>query len=188
MKGQISVFVIVLGLVVCLVSGTPTCVRAQDVVLDDLVVITAEVVGIDYVDRALVLLKSDGDVVVIEVSYEARNFDQIELGDMVKAQYYESVAIYLGDRGESPGGSVGLVTARSEAGEKPAGIAVETVDVSASVDRIDKNKRFLYLKGPDGRTTKVKVKQSNKKFNSLSPGDSVLVRYTEAIAISVGKP
>ncbi len=188
MKIRKSVFSIALGLILCLAAGVSAGDKDQKVILDELTVITAEVVGIDYIDRALVLLGPDGDVVVVEVTEEARNFDQIELGDMVKIEYYESVTLYLGYKGETPGESIGQVSARSEKGDKPAGIMVETVDISASVERIDRNRRLLWLKGPDGRTTKVKVGESHKKFNSLSPRDSIHIRYTEATAISVETP
>lgn len=188
MKFRKSVFSIALGLILCLAAGASGQDKDQKVILDDLTVITAEVVGIDFIDRALVLLGPDGDVVVVEVTEEARNFDQIELGDMVTVEYYESVTLYLGNKGETPGESVGHVTARSEKGEKPAGFVVETVDISASVERIDRNRRFLWLKGPDGRTTKVKVGEQHKNFNSLSPRDTIHIRFTEAIAISVETP
>ena len=188
MKIRKSVFSIVLVLSLCLTAGVSAGDKDEKVLLDELTVIEAEVVGIDFVDRALVLLGPDGDVVVLEVTEEARNFDQIELGDIVTVEYYESVTLFLGNKGETPGESVGMVTARSEKGDKPAGIMVETVDITASVERIDRNRRFLWLKGPDGRTTKVKVGEEHKKFNSLSPRDAIHVRYTEAIAISVETP
>jgi nucleoid-associated protein YgaU len=46
-------------------------------------------VGIDKADRTVALLGPEGDVVEVEVSSEARNFDQIEIGDKVKVEYYE---------------------------------------------------------------------------------------------------
>ena len=67
-------------------------------------------------------------------------------------------------------------------------MVIETTDVTAVVDRIDKNRRFLYLKGPDGRTTKIHVKHSIKAFDTMGPGDAIHARYTEAFAISVTKP
>lgn len=118
----------------------------------------------------------------------ARNFDQIEVGDQVKAQYYESVALYLGKRGQKPEESAGLVVARSAKGDKPAAVAVEAVDISATVQAIDRTKRTVTLKGPDGKLLTTKVDKSVKVFDTLRVGDSIHARYTEAIAISVEKP
>ena len=65
---------------------------------------------------------------------------------------------------------------------------METVDVSATVQAIDKKKRTVTLKGPDGKKFKTKVDKSVKAFDTLKVGDSIHVRYTEAIAISVETP
>ena len=50
-------------------------------------VITASVVGIDKEDRTLTLRGPQGNVVTVEVPDEVRNFDQLEVGDTVKAPY-----------------------------------------------------------------------------------------------------
>ena len=81
-----------------------------------------------------------------------------------------------------------MITARSAKGEKPAGVAVEAVDVSATIAAIDKKKRMVTLEMPDGRMVNTKVDKSVKAFETLKKGDSVHARYTEAIAISVERP
>ena len=81
-------------------------------------VITGEIVGIDYLDRIVILLMDDDEVITLEVSEEARNFDQVELGDIVEIEYYESVDIYLGKRGETPGETEGMIIARSAKGRQ----------------------------------------------------------------------
>jgi hypothetical protein len=101
MKTKLSLGWIVLSMAACLALGAAATVYAQEGVdLGDGVVITAEVVAIDRVDRTVALLGPDGDVVEMEVGYEARNFDQIAVGDQVKVAYYESVALYMGKPGE----------------------------------------------------------------------------------------
>jgi hypothetical protein len=164
MKTKMSIFSIAVSLVVLLALQIPTHVSAQGVELGDGVVITAEVVAIDRVDRTLAL------------------------GDQLRIEYYESVAIYLGKPGTQPEATAGLVAARSKKGDKPAGVVVETVDVSATIQAIDKKKRTVTLKLPDGKTVTTKVDKSVKAFDTLKKGDSIHARYTEAIAISVEKP
>ncbi len=188
MKTRLSRILITLSMVAALTFGIATTVKAQGVEVGDAVVITAKVVGIDKVDRTLTLLGPGGNVVDIEVGHGARNFGQIEIGDQVKVEYYESVALYLGKHGQKPGASAGLVAARSKKGEKPGGVVVETVDVSATVNAIDKKKRTVTLKGPDGKLVTTKVDKSVKTFDKLKKGDSIHARFTEAIAISVEKP
>ena len=189
MKKLMHTMVISLGLVICLAMVFPAVAGEQkEIFLEELQVITGEVVGIDYMDRIVILLMDDEEVITLEVSEEARNFDQVELGDIVEIEYYESVDIYLGKHGDKPSEVEATVIARSPKGDKPAGMVIETTEITAVVDRIDKNRRFLYLKGPHGRTVKVHVKHSTKVFNTMGPGDTIHARYTEAFAISVTKP
>ena len=188
MNRRMSTVLITSSMLAILVLGIATTVKAQGVEVGDAVVLTAEVVAIDRVDRTLALLGPDGNVVAVEVSHAARNFDQIKIGDQVKVEYYEAVALYIGKHGQKPEEDAGLVVARSAKGEKPAAIAVEAVDVSATIVAINKKKRTITLKGPDGKKVTTKVDKSVKSFDTLKVGDSINARYTEAIAISVEKP
>jgi hypothetical protein len=189
MKTRLSIALMTVSMVAALALGAVTTVRAQQgVELSEVSVITAKVVAIDRVDRNVTLRGVDGNVVTVEVGYEARNFDQIEIGDQVKVEYYVAVAMYIGKHGQKPEAIAGLVTARTPKGDKPGGVAVETVDVSATVKAVDKKKRTVTLKGPDGKLVTTNVDKSVKAFDTLKVGDSINVRFTEAIAISVEKP
>jgi hypothetical protein len=177
---------------VVFLSFEATTVHAQaltkeGVELGDTEVITALIVGIDKQDRTLTLIGPDGNVNHFEVGDEARNFDQIRVGDHVKLEYYESVALYLGEHGTQPEEDAGLVVARAPKGAKPGGMAVGAIDVSAMVQSIDKANRTVTLKGHNGHSTTVKVDKSMDEFNNLSVGDMIHARFTEAIAVSVEK-
>ncbi len=190
MRTLTSILIITFSIVAVLFFGTADIVRAESaegVELGQVVVMTAEVVAIDKVDRTLTLRGEAGNVVTVEVSHAARNFDQIEIGDKLRIEYYESVALYIGKHGTKPEASAGMVAARAKKGEKPAGIAVESVDVSAKVKAIDKKKRTVTLEMPDGKVAKTKVDPSIKAFDTLKVGDTIHARFTEAIAISVDK-
>ncbi len=186
MKNRMSVIFLAVSLVACLALQIPKHVSAQEVELDDGVVITAEVLAIDYVDRVLTVIGPEGNIVDLEVSSAVRNFDQIRLGDLLRVKYYESVALYLGKHGAMPQTNAGIVVVRSAKGEKPAGGVLETVDVSARVKAIDKKKGTVTLELPHGK--KVTTKADKSTINTLKVGDSIHARYTEAFAISIEKP
>ena len=90
-----------------------------------------------------------------------------------------------GQRQKAKGGWVAAGWAK---GKNPAGVVVEVVDVSARVQAIDREKRKVTLKRPDGKLVITKVDESVKAFDTLKVGDSIHARITEAIAISVEKP
>ena len=146
MKRRMTIVLIILSMVTALSLGVSTTINAQGVEVSDAVVIPAAVVAIDRVDRPVVRLGPRGNVVEVEVGHGARNFDQIEIGDRVKVEYYEFVALYLGKKGQKPKATAGLVAARSAKGDKPAGVVVEVVDVSAKVKAIEREKRKATLK------------------------------------------
>ena len=191
MKNRLSIVLVAVSVVATISLGAVTSVNAQavkGVELGDAVVITAEVVAIDKEDRILTLLGPKENVFDVLVGEEARNLDQVRVGDQLKIEYYQSVAIYIGKPGTQPEEDAAVVVARSAKGEKPAGYAVGAVDVSALVVGIDKIKRTLTLELPEGNVVTHEVDKSVEAFDSLKVGDSIHARLTKAIAISVEKP
>ena len=181
----------VLAIVLAIVLIGPMGAGAADkpgVELGEITVVTGKVVAIDRTDRAVAIQGPEGNVLVLEVGKAAKNFNQIKVGDQVKLEYYESVAIYVGAAGKPPQENVGVIAAAAPKGQKPAGEVIEVVDVSAVIQAIDPAKRTLTLKGPQGNVIPLKVDRSVKAFDQLKVGDSIHVRYTEAVAISVTKP
>jgi hypothetical protein len=65
---------------------------------------------------------------------------------------------------------------------------VEVTDAVAVIRAINAQKRMVTLQGPSGDTFTITVPQSVQAFSNLKVGDSVVVQYTEAAAISVEKP
>ena len=188
MNSRMTIVSIILSMVAALSLGISKTINAQGVKVGGAVTVTAEVVAIDRVDRVVALLGPRGNVVEVEVGHEARNFDQVEVGDQVKVTYYESVALFIGQKGQKPKASAGMMTARSAKGDRPAGVVVEVIDVSATVQAIDRKMRKVSLKRPDGKLVTTKVDESVKAFDTLKVGDSIHARITEAVAISVEKP
>jgi len=156
--------------------------------LGEVVVVTGKVVGVDRTDRCVAVQGPEGNVLVLEVGKAAKNFNQIKVGDQVKLEYYEAVAIYVGAGGKPPQENVAVIATTSPKGQKPAGEVIEVVDVSAVIQAIDPAKRMLTLKGPQWNVIPLKIDKSVKAFEQLKVGESIHVRYTEAVAISVSKP
>ena len=171
---------------ICLVLAAAPGASAQDrgVEVGDVVQIKALVVGVDKETRTLTLEREDGSVELVQVGDVARNFDRIKVGDRITARYYESVAVYIGAPGEIPDVASGGVMVRAPKGSRPGGYAAEAIDVSATVKKINKRSRKVKLRLPDGRKVTRKVHPS-VSLDELKVGDSVHVRLTKAVAVSV---
>ena len=158
---------------------------AQGIEIRTAVTITAEVYGVEKIDRTLWLIGPEKNIVEIDVSEDAKNFNQLQIGDIVNITYYESVSLFLGSPGELPEETTGEMIIRAPEGETPGGVAVEISDISAVVVSIDKENRFITLKGPSGNSFTTYVDESAVHFDKLNIGDVIHARYTKALAIEV---
>ena len=61
----------------------------------------------------------------------------------------------------------------------------EAVQVTASVEAIDKAKRLISLKGPDGNVFVVQAGPDVKNFDQIKVGDMVAARYVEALTLQL---
>ncbi len=175
----------ILGAALMACAAAPCLAGSHPMEAAAAIVATAEVAAINKADRHVTLVGAHGEVFEIEAGEEVRNFDQIEVGDKVKATYFESVALYLGEPGTLPAAQAAGATGRAAPGEKPAGMIAGAVDVSASVVAIDRKRREVTLVLTDGTTTTADVDPSVEGFDQLRIGDSVHARITRAFAISV---
>jgi hypothetical protein len=158
--------------------------------------LNASVAAVDKAERLVTLRSDDGREQSIKCGPEVRNFDQIEVGDRVTAEYHEATAIFArkpqaaaGAAESGPGGvarSYGMAEL-APLGAKPGGLITNVSELTATVDDIDYVKRQVVLLGPSGRPRMISVGDDVQNFESLRKGDEVVIRYTEAIAISVAK-
>ncbi len=65
--------------------------------------------------------------------------------------------------------------------------AAKTVDITASIVSIDKATRDVALKGPQGNVVTVTAGPQVTNFDKLKVGDSVRIKYVEAVAVSLKK-
>jgi len=152
-------------------------------------IVKATVEDIDQKKRTVVLKDSEGDLHTMKVSEEVRNLDQVKKGDEVVAGYYRSTAISVHKPGETPAPpAAGQAVIRSETGQKPGGLVVQTAQKTATVEDIDYTTREVKLKGSDGKTMKIKAGDKVKRLEDVKKGDKIVATYTEALAISVAKP
>jgi len=144
---------------------------------------------IDLPNRKVTLRDREGNLHNMKVSDEVRNLDQVKKGDEIVAGYYQSVGISVEKPGEtsSPPAAAQAVI-RSENGEKPGGLVVQTAQKTATVEEIDYTTREVKLKGSDGNTVKITVGDKVKRLEEVKKGDRIVATYTEALAVSVAKP
>lgn len=64
----------------------------------------------------------------------------------------------------------------------------EVIEVTTTIEAIDKQNRTVTLKGPDGLTDTVHAGPEVKRFDELKVGDKVTFRYYESLVYQIVKP
>jgi len=155
---------------------------------ESLVTATATVKEIDQQTRLVTLQRPDGSKIKFRAGDEVRNLGQVEVGDEVEVDYYESLAYEVRKPGEAtPGASVAESAQRAALGEKPAGLVGRATTVTATIAEIDKSAMTVTLRAADGELFSVKARNPDN-LARVVVGDLVDITYTEAIAISVEAP
>lgn len=183
-----------------LIGVAPLATRAQTttsemtsapgkVVTSQTVKMTATVVSIDLGSRDLLLIDSKGKMHKVNVSDQARNLDQVKVGDKVNAEYTEAVSFELKKQGtagtaDASPANVQEAMVRTPKGAKPGGAVGRKVTALATVVAVNSKKQFVTLRGPQGNEYDVEVLDP-AQLKGVTKGDKVEVVYTEALAISV---
>ena len=76
----------------------------------------------------------------------------------------------------------GAAAVKSEPGKVTV---AETAQLTASVEAVDKAKRLITLKGPEGNTFVFQAGPAVKNFDQIKVGDLVVARYIEALTLEL---
>lgn len=150
-------------------------------------VVSAVVEAIDQETRVVTVRKADGEAITFTASEEARNLGQVSVGDMLVAEYTESVTIdVLANDGLEAEAATASALARTEEGEMPGVAAMDSTIVISTVEEINVENNTFKLKGPDGVVEEY-VARNPENLKRAMVGDLVVTTVTAAMAITVEK-
>lgn len=148
-------------------------------------IVSAKVEAIDHETRVVTVRKADGEALTFTASEEARNLDQVEVGDTLIAEYVETVSIeVMANEGMEAVVAEASAMARTEKGEMPGFVAMDATVITATVEEINLEKNTFKLKGPDG-TVNEYVARNPGNLKRAAVGDLVVITVTAAVAIAV---
>ena len=154
-----------------------------------LVTVEASIEAVDYTNREVVLKGPLGNKVTFTVDKSVKRFDEFKVGDVVRADYYVSVAAELREptaqEKETP--FVMLEEAgKAPPGTSPAAGGLRRFKVVATIEGLDRPTQTVTVRGPRGNYLTVRA-QDPSRLTQLRIGDTVVVNYTEALAVSLEK-
>jgi hypothetical protein len=81
-----------------------------------------------------------------------------------------------------------LATTPATAWAQKAVATGEILELTATIEAIDKEGRLLTLKDKDGNVETLQAGPEIKRFDELKVGDTVTFRYLQAVALKIRKP
>ena len=154
-----------------------------------LVTVTATVQSINHETREVTLLGQLGDTVSFVVDERVQRLDEFEVNDKVVAEYHVSLAGELREPTEAERQTPLVVLeagAIAPEGTSPAGGVLRAFRVVATVIGLDLPTQSVNLLGPRGNTGII-VAQNIDNLRALRLGDTIILTYSEALAISLEK-
>jgi len=153
------------------------------------VAVTAKVQAIDLAKREVTLKGPLGNVVTFTVDKRVARLNEVKVGDEVSAEYFVSLAAEV--RPPTPDEKATPVTiltdtAKAPPGTEPAGGVLRVMKVLVTVEGLDRPTRSLTIAGPAGNMLTVQVADV-ATLSKLRLGDTIVVTYTEALAVSLQK-
>jgi hypothetical protein len=192
----INSFISTLAMTLAFTAGTIGC-AVQDTKPDktetelikieaELTEIEATVTELNKTSRSVTLMGPEGNSITLDAGDEVRNFDQLEVGDKVDAEYFESYAIFVAKADDVlPQMNTQVDVTLAPLGGKPGMTEVAAVEIHANIVAIDRENRMVTLKGPEGNTETHKVLDESIDLSQVEVGDRVVVQATQSIVVTV---
>ena len=166
----------------------PTSQSAEPgVVAVTAVTVTSTVEAVDAGKRTVTIKGPDGTTTTYKAGKEVVNFDQIKVGDKVKATVIDELAVYVRKSGAPASVGEGSLVALAPKGAKPGMILADTTEITDKIVAVNFSDRTVTLQGLSGKPRTFTV-GPNVNLADVKKGDDVVVRYTEALAVLVESP
>lgn len=147
--------------------------------------VSAVVEAIDHETRVVTVRKADGEEITFTASEEARNLDQVKVGDILLAEYVETLSIeVMANEGFEPEAAGAAAMARTKKGEMPGVAAMEQAVITAVVEEINLENNTFKLREPDGSVNEY-VARVPENLKRAKVGDLVVITVTSTVAIVV---
>jgi hypothetical protein len=147
------------------------------------VTVAGTVETIDKSRRSVNIKTADGKFVALDVPASAKRFDELKVGDKVKATYNNNVIVRLKPAGEA---AVDTADTASTMGKEaqPGGSASMVRTMTATITELDKGASSITVAGPNGWKYSRRVVDP-KVFDQVKVGDKVDITWSTDMTVAV---
>jgi hypothetical protein len=168
--------------VFALLATLPVVVFAQAVTKENQVTATVTIRAIDQATRSVTLRAENGDEDTFTVGPEVTRFNQLKVGDTIRATYYESLVFQL----RKPGAAAAPSSAAAVAGrikEVPGGVIGTQETITVTVKAVDPKVPSITVVTAGGQTLTRKIAE-RKNLEGVAPGDRIEITYTQGLVVA----
>lgn len=169
-------------------GSAPTMNEAPDAVVGEAYAeVEARITAIDKDSREVTLAPEDGEPQVIQAPEDV-DLGKLSVGDTVVFGAYQRISVTVLPAGSVPLGAAsqsGMTKAMP--GETPGRTVGQRVTVIAEVAEVDADANTVTLRGADGDTSTLDVKnpENQERLKTLKVGDLVQIDVVELVAASL---
>lgn len=156
--------------------------------IEDTIEASATVTKVDVLNRLLSIRTDDGRETTVKVGPEVQNLVMVNPGDRIVLRYREAIGARISTTPASGQQvTVDIDAERARLGQRPAATASQTTNVPVTINSVNTATNTVTFHGSDGlvRSLTVQTPQGQEFIKQLKAGDSVVVSFTEAVALSV---
>ena len=148
--------------------------------------VTATVEAIEHASRTLTLKKPDNSVSTIKVPKEYVRFDELKVGDKLRATYYDNIVLRVKEKGEKDVNSLAESLIPTP-GAKPGFTIGSQRAITATITAIDPKIPSISLSGPNNWKYSSRVEDKDA-LKLVKVGDRLDILWTEAVMLSTTTP
>ena len=165
-----------------LLATLPAGLFAQTVTKQDQVTETATITAIDKGSRSVTLQAANGDRKTFTVGPAVTRFNQLKVGDVIRATYYESLVLQLRKAGAAVAPSTSASVAE-RLKDRPGGVVAVQETTAVTVKAVDTNVPSLTVVTAAGLTETWRI-ADRKNLEGVAPGDRIEMTYTKGVVVA----
>lgn len=143
---------------------------------------TVTIKAIDSATRSVTLRSEKGDEDTFTVGPDVTRFDQLKVGDTIRATYYESLVFQVRKPG-APAPTTGAAVAGGRVKEVPGAVLGTQETRTVTVKAVDINAPSITVVTADGRTVTRKI-ADKKNLEGVTAGDQIDITYTQGLLVA----
>jgi hypothetical protein len=155
-----------------------------------LLTVSGTITDIDYTNREVTLKGPQGRTETFVVDEKVKRLDEAKVGDKITLDYYLGFNAELrkptSDEKKNP---IQVLEGAGKTGkdEAPAAAGVRRIKALVTIEGLDRPTQTVTVKGPMGRYFVARVADPSR-LEKAHIGDTVVITFTEAAAVSLNKP